>query len=965
MPAYRVLGRKAEAGRSDAGSSDEGPLVGRDQELAALGVALDKARQGFGTVVCLIGDAGLGKTRLVRELQRSVPREGGESWFETGSRSYEATRPYALFARLIRRLARAGPNDPAEALRQKIAALFDGLAPEQRSQCQRVVESVLGLPDVSGEPPLEGETFKRLFLTANRILLKRLSASSGGSAPRQPAVVVCDDLHWTDTASVDLLCQLLAVTDEEPLLVVCSFRPDRQAPCWRLKVVADAEYAHRYTEIMLRPLSELEGAALLQAVLRGAEVPSVTRERILAKSSGVPFFIEEVVRGLIDRGLIERLNGGLRWAAATTVDEVDVPDSLQSLLVARIDRLEEASRSTLQLAAVAGPAFFHRVLARVIGGDTAGLDRQLATLVRVAMIRETSREPELQYTFSNLLTHEAAYNTILLRHRREFHRRVGEALEVLFPARRDELAPVLAHHFSEARDDARALQYHTLAGDAAYRLSAYVEAIAHYSAAVARAERVRTGTPELSRLYTLRGRALEFSARYEEALVSYTEMSAVAEQRSDPALRLGALVARGTVHSTRTPLYDPARAETLAAEGLALAGELGDRTAAARINWNLMLLMLVRAGAGDLNRALDFGEASVAIARELDLREQMALALNDLVMIYNTLGHPERAREAAEESRQLFRELGNLPMLADSYGQASFRLMRSGDFDGTLAAAAECRQISESIGNLWNLASSSVASGWAHMERGEVGRAMEGWDTATRSSGIERLPFLHGFLLVSLAVGYETLGATVRAMDLCRRVIAGPGTVLPDVEQWARAILTGLHLSRNDIGEARAEIARVRTDMNREGLMALVTVPLAFSAHGELALATADFQHALSLMNDLEELTGSLHCEACLPQTLYLKGRALRGLGRQDEAREALEHARAVARATGERRYAWRILASLAEIEGERADASRAQTLLRQAHDIIDHIARHAGRPDLRETFLDSPAARAVLARSG
>ena len=118
-------------------------------------------------------------------------------------------------------------------------------------------------------------------------------------------------------------------------------------------------------------------------------------------------------------------------------------------------------------------------------------------------------------------------------------------------------------------------------------------------------------------------------------------------------------------------------------------------------------------------------------------------------------------------------------------------------------------------------------------------------------------------------------------------------------------------------------------------------------------------------MNDLEELTGSLHCEACLPQTLYLKGRALRGLGRQDEAREALEHARAVARATGERRYAWRILASLAEIEGERADATRAQTLLRQSREIIDHIASHAGRPELRETFLDSPAARAVLARSG
>jgi len=181
-------------------------------------------------------------------------------------------------------------------------------------------------------------------------------------------------------------------------------------------------------------------------------------------------------------------------------------------------------------------------------------------------------------------------------------------------------------------------------------------------------------------------------------------------------------VARGTVHSTKAPLYDEALAEALAAEGLALARDLGDRTAAARINWNLMLVMLGRAREGDLNRALGYGEASVAIARESNLREQMALALNDLVMICNTLALPERASAAAEESRQLFRELGNLPRLADSYGQASYRRARSGDLDGAFAAATECRQISESIGNLWNLGSSGVVFGWVHTERGEVGR---------------------------------------------------------------------------------------------------------------------------------------------------------------------------------------------------------------------------------------------------
>jgi tetratricopeptide (TPR) repeat protein len=144
--------------------------------------------------------------------------------------------------------------------------------------------------------------------------------------------------------------------------------------------------------------------------------------------------------------------------------------------------------------------------------------------------------------------------------------------------------------------------------------------------------------------------------------------------------------------------------------------------------------------------------------------------------------------------------------------------------------------------------------------------------------------------------------------------------------------------------------------------MALLTVPLVFWAHGELALVKTDFPRALSLMDELEGLSGVLHCDGCLPQTLYLKGKALRGLGRRDEALEVLGRARVVAQAMGERRYAWRILAALEEIETERGDVTSAQRWLVQSREIIDHIASHAGPAELRESFLDTPAVRAVLA---
>jgi predicted ATPase len=302
-------------------------------------------------------------------------------------------------------------------------------------------------------------------------------------------VVVLDDLQWADQASIELLIHLLSLTDEVPILVLCAFRPERQSPGWQIKVAAETNYPHRYTEMVLRPLDAGDTDALVSALLEIGDLPGDLRSQILRKTEGNPYFIEEVVRSLVDEGVVQRNDdGSLQWNAAAGASEIAIPDSLQALLVARMDRLDQETRATLQMASVIGRSFYYRILL-AISDSAMSVDRHLRSLERVELLREAGRLPELEYAFKHELARDAAYATILNRRRRAFHRQVAEAIESLFAGRLEEHAHRLAQHFELAGDDAQAARYFEMAGDAAVALDARIDAATQFDRAAAAAQR--------------------------------------------------------------------------------------------------------------------------------------------------------------------------------------------------------------------------------------------------------------------------------------------------------------------------------------------------------------------------------------------------------------------------------------------------------------------------------------------
>ena len=455
------------------------PLVGRENELARLHEVLEVLANGHGQIVTIIGEAGIGKSRLVEEAHQAYA-DGPQKlhWIEGRALSYGQTLSFWTIIQLIYHDLGLSDGDPEVRIRAALKKRVNELFGERAAEALPYLLHLAGIK-LEGEQAqrisvLDGETLKRQILVSIVRYFERL-------AQIQPSVVVCEDLHWADPSSLEALEQLLAVTDRAPLMFVLISRLEREHGSWQLKLHAETNFAHRYTEIMLKPLSGSEQDRLVDNLLAIAELPDSVRRLILERAEGNPFYLEEIIRSLIDQGAI--LHDGQSWRAAGNIQDISIPDTLQGVLLARIDRLQEDVRRTLQLASVIGKSFLYRLLGAIAEAEQQ-LDSHLVQLQRVDLVREKTYLPELEYIFKHSLTQEAAYNSLLLERRREFHRRVGQALEKLFTDRQEQFLGLLAHHFEAAGENAKAIDYLIQAGDRARLTDEHSEAIAYYRRAL-------------------------------------------------------------------------------------------------------------------------------------------------------------------------------------------------------------------------------------------------------------------------------------------------------------------------------------------------------------------------------------------------------------------------------------------------------------------------------------------------
>ncbi len=713
VPVFSIAGRRAQPEPIRGIRGLHSPLVGRDAERQIVRILAENAQSGRGNILSIVGEAGLGKSCLINELRSEVATSG---WLclESHCLSYQQNVSYSAFTEIVHgALGIVASDSEIEAwtkLRRRVDEL---LSAEIAEDVLPYLAHFLNLPlsDTLAERVayLEGAALQRQVIRAVAVLLEQL-------ARQQPFLLILDDLHLADSASLSLLERVLVSAERVPVLICLLYRPDRTQGIWALCQAAARNYPQHYTEIFLHPLNVPAGEdRQLVCNLLGLEsLPPALAQRI-GRAEGNPFYIEEIVRTLIDGGAIVRADQ--RWQLASEIEVEAVPDTLQGVIMARIDRLPGEARRTLQLASVFGRTFSYLTLNGLAheAGLAAQLDVSLAALQRAELIREQKRTPELEYGFAQAMLRDVAYESLPVRDRRVYHRLVGRQIEEIHGEdEREEVYEVLAHHYSLSDDRAAALSYSIKAGHKTRSAYANKEAISFYRQAEAMAEQFGTPRDKAATAEGL-GKVMYHTGEYDEALAQFTR----ALQYSQEATHVADLHWRiGTVHEKRGE-YDQA----LTNVSLGLAQLASDRARTVETARLLTLQCRVHHQQGHFEEAIEAGEQALAIVEDTANYQEIAQAHNELGNAYEERSEPDNAIAHYERGLLILERIGDEHGAARVYGNLAIIYYQT-DLERSASYFKRTLETMQRLGDVWGESTAYQNLGIVAYARADYGRAI-------------------------------------------------------------------------------------------------------------------------------------------------------------------------------------------------------------------------------------------------
>jgi predicted ATPase/class 3 adenylate cyclase len=812
VAAFRVLAEGRAESRFEARHGGTvAPLIGREHELELLLGRWRQARPGEGQVVLLAGEPGIGKSRLVEAL-REATRGDGRAGLRYQTSPHHTNSALWPVIRQLERAAGLERDDAPEVRLDKLEALLARAVPDSRGPAA-LLAPLLGL-DGSTRYPAEDLTPQQRKARTLQALVDQLE----GLARREPVLVVLEDLHWLDPTTRELFDLVVDRLQRLPVLLAATFRPELPPPWMGFPHV---------TLLTLNRLARHEAAALIDAVTGGRALPAVVAETILERTEGVPLFVEELTKAVLDSGLPRATEGGHELGSLPP--PLAIPSTLQDSLVARLDRLASA-KPVAQVGAAIGREFSFKLLAAVADLGEEALEGALEELVGSGLAFRRGSPPEASYTFKHALVQDAAYRSLLRSRRQQLHARIADALEREFPGLVDAEPEVLAHHCTQAGLTERAVEYWSRAGDLAIRRSANEEAVGHLGRGLACLEGLPESGDRDRRELALRnavGGPLIAIRGYAAPEVgeTYGRARVLCECLGETAPLFAALSGEFVYHFVRG---DHRMMRRLADETWRLSERSAD-PAISLAGHRLSAITAMQAGA--------FAEARAEFERILRLydpdrhrpppvhyvHDPKISALSYLPLILWLLGYPEEARRAsgaafrcAEEMNQA-NLIGHVRMFA---GAALHELLR--DTRAVREHAEAMIDLSRRHGLRMWLLNGLIFQGWALAQEGagEEGVALMRRNASERSG---------------LGVGwYQTRYLCLLAETYLglRQAEAGLGVIAQAKELMAR----------NEDRMWQAEVARIEGELLRQGGQSD-----AAEACFALALATARRQDAKSL----------------------------------------------------------------------------------------------------------------------
>jgi class 3 adenylate cyclase/tetratricopeptide (TPR) repeat protein len=797
-------------------------FVGRDTEIAALGGALNRAAQGRGQVFAVVGDPGVGKSRLVYEFTRSH-RTAGMLVLESRSVSYGKAAIYLPVIDLLKAYYQIDDRDDVRRIREKVTGklltLDEGLRPAS--------SALLSLLDVQVDDPawsaLEPSERRRHTLEAIKTVLLRESEV-------QPLVIVFEDLHWVDSETQAFLDSLVESLPTARILLLVNYRPDYQHG-W-----AGRSY---YTQRRIDPLLPENAEELLRDLL--GDDPSLARLKELILKQGNPFFLEETVRTLVETGSLGGARGAYRLLRP--LQALQIPPTVQAILTARIDRLPPADKQLLQAASVVGKDVPYAILQAIAGLPEDALHRGLADLQEHEFLYEARLFPDREYTFKHALTHEVTYGSLLAERRRALHERIVETTLRLYPDRPAEHVERLAHHSVRGELWERAVDFLRQAGAKAAARSAYREA----------------------------------AANFEQTLVALDHLP-----ETQDTLRQG-IDLRFELRSSLQALGEHERVVEHLRAAEAQAASLGDQ---GRLGWASAYLSQYLWRIGEPLRAEELGKRALTIAMQLDDFQLQVVANFFPGQGYFLTGDYRRAIDhyrrnvailTGERAHKRF-GLTGLPSVLSRIWLA-WSLAERGEFADAMVTAQEALSIAEAAGQPYSVAAACLGVGQVQLMRGALAQATFVLERAAEMCRTADLPLIRPATGTLLGLAYALQGQVTEALSLLEESEAEtPSVRIFDTSTARTALGTGYLLAGrlSAAGEAASGAAELAAAREFRGTQAWAGHLLGeISAHRdppEVASPEEHYRRALALAEELGMLPLVAHCHRGLGQLYHCVG---------------------------------------------------------------------------------------------
>jgi len=743
-------------------------FVGRARELGDLQEALDHAQESRGQAVGIVGEPGMGKSRLLLQFRESLA-DRRVTCLEGSCLSYGSTTPYLPVLDLLRSAFGIVDTDTPETVANKVAHGTEELGIEPASAVPYVVH-LLGVKEGSG--PLVALSPEAIKSRTSEVLRQLLLRSSR----RRPLVMIIEDLHWIDQASEEFLTQIADVVPAAPILFITTYRPGYSPP-W-----SQRSYA---TQVALRPLTDREALAFVHHV-SGVPVREESARTLVDRGEGNPLFLEELLQAT---------------ARVFAAPHSQIPETLLGVLTARIDRLSDDAKDVLQMASVLGRNFSPALLGALVRHQE-GLDARLRQLTQLEFLYQLTPEPEPQYAFKHALTRDAVYQSLLERRRRAAHATVGRALEQQYTGRIADAVELLAYHFELSDDDERAVDYAIRAAERAQRRWANAEALGFFERARARlATLPDTSTNRLRRIDTITKQAEVLFAlgRHRDHVEVLEGIHKLVEESADPLRRASWHYWVGFLKSLTGARPEVAIAHCRTASNIADAAEL--HTIRAYADTGLAQAYII---AGEFRSAIEVGERALGIFESQGDAWWASRALSQLSPAANHLGAWERGLQYCRRAMELGASLNDLRLKVSGLVRTASTQAHRGDWQTALHLCDEALRLTPTP---FDAAAVRAVRGYALVKADQIAAGVAELREALVFYDRSQLRYTRALFALWLADGYLRQQAFEEARDLVKETLSTAWELgYRHVEGVARRLL-GESLASVDATAAAAELA--------------------------------------------------------------------------------------------------------------------------------------------------------------